>query len=112
MNPAIYLCIFLPLILMFIEQKNIKHVLTRKIINKRKGNVKNMKELIKTYLKKDCIIYTMMNTQVTGTIESIEDNWIKIKSATTSEIVNLDYVARIREYPITKKGKRKSVVLD
>lgn len=70
-----------------------------------------MTTLIERYLNKECLIYTM-NTQVTGTIKEIQDGWITLENGNTEELLNLDYIVRIREYPKTKRGKKKSVVLD
>ena len=46
-------------------------------------------------------------------IKEIGDGGMVIeKSAGEREIINLDYVTRIREYPRTKRGRKKGVVLD
>ena len=51
--------------------------------------------------------------QVTGTITEVDGDWITVENMTGGqEIVNLEYVTRIREYPKNKNGKKKSVVLD
>lgn len=113
MNPAIYLCLLLPIVLLLVmEEKQKKiHIKQRIIGSKVKKGNSYMLEIINAYVGKECLIYTM-NSQITGTISEVNDNWIKIKSGTTEDIINLDYVIRIREYPKNKKGKKKSVVLD
>ena len=70
-----------------------------------------MNEVIKNFIVKECLIHTFQ-TQVSGVIESIENNWISIKTKGKIEIINIDYISRIREYPRNKKGKKKSIVLD
>ena len=72
-----------------------------------------MLELAKMFLDRECIIYTFDN-QLQGVIKSITDNAILLerKSDNSLEIVNADFIVRIREYPKNKKGKSKSVVFD
>ena len=36
----------------------------------------------------------------------------KINTGTDTDIVNIDYIIRIREYPKKKNGKNKSIILD
>ncbi len=76
-----------------------------------------MLEFIKTFIGKDCIIYTLSNEAgLPGTLKSISEDKTAIllekESDHTLEIINLDYVTRIREYPLNKKGKKKSLILD
>jgi len=72
-----------------------------------------MNELIKKFIGKECII-TTMNESVTGIVESVEDNWIEVspikKNKIGSEIISLDYISRIREYPTSENGKRRIFV--
>ena len=74
-----------------------------------------MKELAKRFIGKECIIYTVISNDgsVQGVIKEIDDGGMVIeKKSGELEIINLDYVTRIREYPRTKTGKKKSIVLD
>ena len=43
-------------------------------------------------------------------IEEINENWISVRTAEGLEVLNLDYVNRIKEYPLNKKGKKKLIV--
>lgn len=72
-----------------------------------------MLELAKMFLEKECIIYTF-DSQLQGIIKQITDNAVLIerKGDKTMEVVNADFIVRIREFPKNKKGKSKSVVLD
>jgi hypothetical protein len=48
-----------------------------------------------------------------GVIKEVNETAIVIGDGKgTEEALNLDFVARIRQYPKNKKGKDKSVVLD
>ena len=50
---------------------------------------------------------------VQGVIKEIDDGGMVIEKKTGElEIVNLDFVTRIREYPGKKNGRKKGVVLD
>lgn len=69
-----------------------------------------MNDLIKNYIGKDCVIYSSGLTTITGIIEEINENWISVRTAEGLEVLNLDYVNRIKEYPLNKKGKKKLIV--
>ncbi len=74
-----------------------------------------MKELAKQFIGKDCIVYTVTSndSSIQGVIKEVDDGGIVLeKDSGEREIVNLDFVTRIREYPKKKNGKKKSVVLD
>ncbi len=74
-----------------------------------------MKELAKRFIGKECIIYTITSNDVSvqGVITEVDDGGMVIEKKTgESEIVNFDYVTRIREYPRTKAGRKKGIILD
>ena len=74
-----------------------------------------MKELAKRFLEKECIIYTITSndSSIQGVIKEIDDGGMLIERNTgEKEIINLDFVTRIREYPRKKNGRKKGVVLD
>lgn len=108
-----YLWIFL-IIILWLTLRNKSNAILAHKINKKKKEAFNMTDLIKEYIGKECLIYTCMSSsQITGTICSCQDGWIVVESANGQrEIVNCEYVTRIREYPRNKNGKKKSVVLD
>ena len=86
------------------------------IQNRRKQNkeILVMKELAKQFIGEECIIYTITSNDgsVQGVIKEINDGGIIIERNTGErEIVNLDFVTRIREYPRKKNGKKKGIVL-
>ena len=115
MNPAIYISIFLLLYIVLITQKREHQVIQVQILKKKKQKRKGdgkMIELAKRMVGKECLIYTFNGTQLTGTVTEIDGNAILLDNGKEKEIVNLDYVVRMREYPRKKDGKKKSVVLD
>ena len=105
---------FIPIILLFviifINSRNEKIVI-KNILNKRKMEDTQMFELAQKFIDKDCVIYTF-NSQLTGIIKEVNDGGILIEKDGNLEAVNFDYIVRIREYPRTKNGKKKSVILD
>lgn len=91
----------------------IRHILNQKKQNKEENST--MKELAKRFIGKECLIYmiTSYDGSVQGVIKEIDDGGMIIeKKSGETEIINLDFVTRIREYPKTKNGKKKSVVLN
>ena len=90
----------------------IRHILNRKMRNKE--NIE-MKELAKRFIGEECIIYTITSNDgsVQGLIKEIDDGGMVIEKKTGElEIINLDFVTRIRQYPRKKNGKKKDIVLD
>lgn len=70
-----------------------------------------MRELIKSFINKECLIYTINGT-INGVIIDITNGGISINTGNNFEIINIDYIIRIREYPKNKNGKKKSFILD
>lgn len=115
MSPATYIPIIVLWIIIFIMFSNRrKAVIIRKIIEKRKiGGNAEMKELAERFIEKECIIYSFDSShQYEGIIKEVTDGAILVEKDGKVEVINLDFVIRIREYPKNKKGKKKSVVVD
>ena len=72
-----------------------------------------MKELARKFIDKECLISSFDSShQFEGVIKEVSDSAILLEKNGTLEAINLDFVIRIREYPVNKKGKKKSFVLD
>ena len=70
-----------------------------------------MNEIINAYLGKDCVIYLSNSSSViTGNLISLNDNWITVKTKDGNELINIDYIIRLKEHPVNKNGKKKSVI--
>lgn len=87
------------------------------IQNRRKQNkeILVMKELARQFIGEECIIYTITSNDgsLQGVIKEIDDGGMVIeRNSGEREIVNLDFITRIREYPRKKNGKKKGVILD
>ena len=70
-----------------------------------------MKTLAEKFVDKDVLIDTF-NSQISGKVVEVTDGAVLIDNGKQTEVVNFDYIVRIREYPTNKNGKKKSVVLD
>ena len=74
-----------------------------------------MEILAKQFIGKECIIYTITSNDgsVQGVIKEVSGGGMVLEDMQGQlQVVNLEYVTRIREYPRNKKGKKKSVILD
>lgn len=112
MNPAIWVGIFLPLFVILMQRRKRKNMWAakRQALMKKKGKL-HMEELAKRLIGKECIVY-LMDNQVTGVLREVNDGAILLHNGKDTDVVNLSFVMRIREYPVDKNGKRKSIVLD
>lgn len=112
-----YFIIFFMLIVIFISARESNILATIALRRKKKGrNRQNMNELVLKYIGKKCIISTMSNSlggSVTGIIKSVNDSWLEVEAQNgQTEIINSEYIIRIKEYPVNKKGKEKKIVLE
>jgi len=116
---AIWWICFMPiLIVLWMEYENRRRMKQMGILRQKRKNQKKglgaMGEAFKRFIGKECIISTM-SSSITGTVEAIEDNWLIIRSLKSgrgndSDMVNIDYISRIQEYPKNNKGKKKIVI--
>ena len=63
-------------------------------------------ELFKKFIGKKCLLHCDGGeiTVPTGTLLSIEENWAEIETLDgKTQLINLDYVSKIEEYPEKKK---------
>ena len=73
-----------------------------------------MSELIKNYIGKECVVYISNGSNaVSGIVSKVEEGWIEVKKQNEqTELLNIDYISRIQEYPRNKNGKKKAVFTD
>ena len=109
---------FIPIIvLLFIVipmlRRNRSTIAREVIKNKKTEDKAKMKELAKQFIGKECMIYAFDSGHVfDGVIKEVTDGALLLEKNEQLEAINLDFVIRIREYPVNKKGKKKSVVMD
>lgn len=112
MNPAYWMMIFLILFLVITAQHERQRVAAcRRYRRKNRKEILAMEEMAKRFIGRECLIYTL-NSQITGTIADVQDGALLLDNGKEQEIVNLEYVLRIRDYPKNKNGKKKSVIVD
>ena len=114
-----YFIILLALLLLVIIpgiQRRRRLAAVRHILNRKKQNKENiaMKELAQKFIGKECLVYTVASdsNSVNGTIKEITDTGLLIENDGYLQVVNLEYVTRIREWPRKKNGRKKEIVLD
>lgn len=115
MQPTFFIPIFLLWWIIIMNQRKQKETMIKNFIkhkNIHKKERAKMVEFAKKFIEKDCIIYSFNGTQYTGVIKEVSNNALLLDNEGKSEVLNLDFIVRIREYPRDKKGKKKSVVLD
>ena len=105
--------VFFMLFIVLHHQSRLKKLFMKQLMKRRKAGGKQiMKEMAERFIEKECMIYTY-NGQLEAVIKEVTDGGLLIKRGdNTEEVVNLDFVIRIREYPRKKNGKKKDVVLD
>lgn len=104
----IYLCI---------RKERQTAAVVRQIQKQRKQNKEKaaMKELAMKFIGEECLIYTITSSSgsIQGVIKEVDDGGMIIeKGSGEREIINLDFVTRIRQFPKKKNGKKKSVVFE
>ena len=109
---ALFLLVIIPWIMRQRRLAAVRHILNQKKQNKENSE---MKELAKRFIGEECIIYTITSNEgsIQGIIKEIDDGGMVIeRNSGEREIVNLDFVTRIRQYPRKKNGKKKDIVWD
>ena len=114
MNPLIYVSMIAIWVVVFMMILRRKNAIIRKMIKKRKlGGRIEMKALAERFIGKDCVIYSFDSSrQFSGVIKEVTDGAILVEKDGKLEAINLDFVIRIREYPLNKKGKKASIIMD
>lgn len=71
-----------------------------------------MTDIFNRYIGKDCIVYSSNggSSAIECNIIGVSDNWLCIRTRDGDEVVNLDYIVRVKEHPVNKNGKKKSVI--
>lgn len=70
-----------------------------------------MNDIFMRYIGKDCIIYisNASSSLLECSVISVNENWLTVKTKDGEEIINIDYIIRIKEHPLNKNGKKKSI---
>ena len=107
-----YMVLFLVFFLLHHQNLQKKQFMKQLMKRRNAGGKQVMKALAERFIEKECIIYTY-NGQLEAVIKEVTDGGLLIKRKDNAEeVVNLDFVIRIREYPRKKNGKKKELILD
>lgn len=113
MQTSYLLIIALVLLLIALAANHRRRVaVIRHIQNKKtQKELEQMKELAESFIGKECVVYTMMDSEgiVKGTLEAVTDGALLMVCENIREAINLEYVVRIRDWPRNAKGKLKTV---
>lgn len=101
---------FIVVFLILVKQRKAETI--RKIIkNRKKRGISYMSDVFNRYIGKDCVVYVSNGnySAIECNVISVNDNWLLVKSKDGEEVINFDYIIRIKEHPVNKKGKKKTV---
>ena len=106
MEPSTYLS-FLPIWILLIvilpaQRRQKRTIIANKLLNKELEN-REMFELAKRFIEKECIIYAFDGNQYTGVIKEVNEGAILIEKKGTAEAINLSFVVKIKEIQKCKK---------
>ncbi|MBQ8780344.1 MAG: hypothetical protein IJZ72_01520 [Oscillospiraceae bacterium] len=71
-----------------------------------------MNEMMKRFIDKEVIITTLNNdiSMLEGFVREVNENWLVVETNEKGlDVVNVDYIIRIREYPRKPNGKKKTI---
>lgn len=73
-----------------------------------------MFQLAKKFIGKKCIIYVVQtfSSELLGTIKEVTEGAILVEDKYGVQVVNLDFVIRIKECPIKKNRDKKIIPAD
>ena len=97
--------------LFLMHQRQKLAVVKNRIKNKKGKDRLKMQELAKRFIGKECIITSFDgNHNFDGVIKEVSNGAVLIEKDEKLEAISLDYIIRIREYPLNKKGKKRAIV--
>jgi len=100
-------------LVIFMNMGNARKSFEQRVKNRTAEGRKEMLELAKRFIGKECIITAFDSShRFEGVIKEVTEGAILIEKDGKLEVVNLDFVIRIKEYPTNKNGKKKALVWD
>lgn len=108
----LYFIVFFVFLVYFPRRKRrkyyVKQFVNKKRVMKKKGKERRiMRELAERFIGKDVYMKLLEGT-ADGVVKEVTDSGILIENKDGIQVVNLDYIMKIREYPY-KNGKRATV---
>lgn len=99
---------FILLIMVFLiylpRKKRKKYVAKNRMINKNEKERAILKELMQSFVGKDVFV-KLLEGNADGIVKEVTDGGMVLENKNGLQILNLDYIIKIREYPY-KNGKR------
>ena len=112
-NWYLFVIFFIVIFLLYLTRKRRKKYIAKRL-NKRNRVINNrekgriiMKELVERFVGKDVYVKLLEGT-ADGVIREVTDRGIVLENKGGMQIVNLDYIVKVREYPY-KNGKRATI---
>lgn len=108
--PLLFLWAVVFYMLYLARRRTVTAAVHRKITKRKE---RHMLDFIDQFVGKDCIVYTVDGKTVLGKLCAVSEkgNAVLIQgSSGENQILNLDYVTRLQEHPVNKKGKKKQIV--
>ena len=90
------------LVILPAQRRKKRTILANKILNNELEN-KEMFELAKRFIEKECIIYAFDGNQYIGTIKEVTEGALLIEKRGVTAAVNLNFVVKIKEIVKCKK---------
>ena len=90
------------LVILPAQRRRKRTILANKILNNEWEN-KEMFELAKRFIEKECIIYAFDGNQFSGVIKEVTEGAILIEKRGVTEAINLNFVVKIKEIVKCKK---------
>ena len=90
------------LVILPAQRRRKRTILANKILNNELEN-KEMFELAKRFIEKECIIYAFDGNQYSGVIKEVTEGAILIEKRGVTEAINLNFVVKIKEIVKCKK---------
>ena len=104
MNYAVYLPIWLLLFnMIIINNRKRKTILITKFFNRTEREKKEMFELAKRFIEKECNLYTFDGNGYVGVIKEVTEGALLIEKRGVTAAVNLNFVVKIKEIVKCKK---------
>ena len=97
MSSTSYILIILIILMALTEEKKRKNWLAKYLKLKQGKENHIMKEAVSKFIDRKCLIY-LLNGEVKGIIREVSDDSLLIETKDGSQIINLNFVMRIREY--------------
>lgn len=107
----VYFILLIAILYLYLPQKRRRKYKAGNIVKKRltnqEENRKIMRELVQRFMDKDVYI-NLLEGKADGVVKEVTDSGVVLENKEGIQIINLDYIMKIREYPY-KKGKRATI---